>query len=44
MQTSVGKVEAEKRHRFMVMFLREFFNEVNAPDEWGEILNKFDKT
>ena len=43
MQTNAGKVEAEKRHRFMVMFLREFFDEVDASNKWGEILNNFDK-
>ncbi|MBE6462905.1 MAG: HD domain-containing protein [Alphaproteobacteria bacterium] len=43
MQTNEGKVEAEKRHRFMVMFLREFFDEVDASQNWGEILSKFDK-
>lgn len=40
MQTKVGKREAEKRHLFMIAFLREFFDEMCA-DEWQEYLNKF---
>ena len=40
MQTKVGKMEAEKRHLFMIAFLREFFDEVRA-DEWQEYLDKF---
>ena len=43
MQTNAGKIEAEKRHKFMVMFLKEFFDEVGASSKWGEILNNFDK-
>ena len=43
MQTKAGEKEAEKRHMFMVMFLREFFDEVDASQNWGEILSKFDK-
>ena len=40
MQTKVGKMEAEKRHLFMIAFLREFFDEVRA-DEWQKYLDKF---
>ena len=43
MQTETGRKMAEKRHQFMVEFLREFFDEVNASVKWGQILNNFDK-
>lgn len=43
MQTNKGRLEAEKRHKFMIEFLKEFFNEVNASDNWNEILKKIDK-
>ncbi len=39
MQTETGRREAERRHRFMVAFLEEFFEEVNAP-QWAEYLKE----
>jgi hypothetical protein len=41
MQTEVGRCEAERRHRFMVAFLNEFFDEVSADDEWYNLLKNF---
>ena len=41
MQTDEGRKLAEKRHRFMVEFLREFFEEVEAKKEWQERLSEF---
>ena len=41
MQTEVGRCEAERRHRFMVAFLNEFFGEVSADDEWYNLLKNF---
>ena len=40
MQTEIGKIEAQKRHDFMVEFLREFFREVGAKVDWYKILEK----
>ncbi len=40
MRTEVGRKEAEKRHRFMVLFLREFFEEIQSP-EWRTYLDDF---
>lgn len=41
MQTEEGKAEAEKRHRFMVDFLKEFFREQNQA-EWIKFLEDFE--
>ena len=40
MQTETGKIEAQKRHDFMVEFLGEFFREVGAKENWYSILEK----
>ncbi|MFI3241288.1 MAG: HD domain-containing protein [Alphaproteobacteria bacterium] len=40
MQTDTGKNLAEKRHLFMIDFLRNFFNEQNL-NEWNDYLNKY---
>jgi uncharacterized protein len=40
MQTEAGKIEAEKRHKFMVTFLTEFFTEQNLP-EWLAYMKNF---
>lgn len=40
MLTSSGRKEATKRHDFMVSFLRQVFDEENAP-EWHAYLNKY---
>ena len=40
MQTESGKKEANKRHDFMVEFLKEFFDEVGAKNDWYSILEK----
>ena len=40
MQTESGKKEANKRHEFMVEFLKEFFDEVGAKNDWYSILEK----
>ncbi len=40
MQTKAGKREAEKRHRFMVLFLTEFFEEQNN-NEWLNYLDTY---
>lgn len=42
MQTDCGKRLAEERHKFMLVFLREFFYEVNAKAEWEELLKDFE--
>ena len=41
MQTKEGKAEAEKRHDFMVAFLKEFFREQNQT-EWIKFLEDFE--
>lgn len=41
MQTEAGKREAEYRHRFMVLFLQQFFTETSAK-KWIEYLQKFE--
>lgn len=40
MQTQTGKKVAEKRHQFMVGFLRQFFEEQNLP-EWIKYLDDY---
>ena len=40
MLTEAGKKEAEVRHDFIVFFLRELFEEENAP-EWADYLNQY---
>lgn len=40
MLTEKGKAEALRRYEFLVSFLSEFFDEVNAP-EWQEYLKKY---
>ncbi len=39
MQTETGRRMAAQRHKFMVVFLEEFFEEVNVP-QWGEYLKE----
>ncbi len=39
MQTETGQKEAERRHKFMLLFLEEFFDEVKA-DDWQRYLQK----
>lgn len=39
MQTEAGRREAERRHKFMVLFLEEFFEETGAV-EWLEYLRR----
>lgn len=39
MQTESGKKEAKRRHRFMLLFLKEFFDEVKA-DDWRRYLQR----
>lgn len=41
MQTDAGRKEAEKRHLFMVLFLKQFFDEVGA-EKWLEYLQNFE--
>lgn len=41
MQTEVGRKEAERRHKFMIAFLTQFFDEVSADISWYERLKKF---
>jgi len=41
MQTAAGKQEAERRHRFMILFLNQFFAEVEE-EKWQEYLKKFE--
>ena len=40
MQTDAGRREAEKRHRFMIAFLQEFFADVEAP-EWQSYMDSY---
>ena len=40
MQTKAGQREAEKRHQFMVLFLQEFFDEIQA-SSWRAYLDDF---
>ncbi len=40
MQTEVGKKEAQKRHNFMVKFLKQFFEEQNLP-RWQSYLEDY---
>lgn len=40
MQTAVGKKEAEKRHKFMIEFLQQFFAEQNLVI-WQDFLERF---
>lgn len=40
MQTEAGRREAECRHKFMLSFLEEFFDEVGA-DDWQQYLQKW---
>lgn len=40
MQTEVGKKEAQKRHAFMINFLKQFFEEQNLP-EWQNYLDDY---
>lgn len=40
MQTEVGRREAERRHKFMLLFLNEFFGEIGA-DVWLEYMKKW---
>lgn len=40
MQTPVGKKEAQKRHDFMVLFLRQFFQEQNLKN-WEKFLDDY---
>lgn len=42
MMTETGRAEAEKRHSFMLIFLRHFFEEQGCP-EWIDYLEKFEK-
>ena len=42
MQTEAGRKMAEKRHLFMVEFLKEFFDEVDARDEWWNVLKEYE--
>lgn len=42
MQTEAGKTEAERRHAFMIKFLKEFFRE-QKEDRWLEYLDNFEK-
>lgn len=41
MQTKTGKLEAKKRHKFMISFLEQFFVEVKADKCWFDLLDKF---
>ena len=41
MQTEVGRKEAERRHKFMIAFLTQFFDEVSADISWYERLKNF---
>ena len=41
MQTKAGRREAERRHKFMLLFLEEFFLEVDAQD-WSSYLQIYD--
>ena len=41
MMTAAGKKEAEKRHHFMVGFLRQFFEEQGCTD-WVEFLQRYE--
>jgi len=40
MMTSSGKEEAVRRHEFMIVFLRQYFEENNA-DEWLKYLDAY---
>lgn len=40
MLTAPGKIEAEKRHKFLTTFLKEYFKETNSPT-WRRYLNNF---
>lgn len=40
MQTPAGKKEAQKRHQFMILFLKQFFMEQNAL-EWLNYLDRY---
>lgn len=40
MQTEVGKAEAQSRHEFMIVFLRQFFNEQKL-DNWNKYLDDY---
>lgn len=42
MQTEAGRAEAEKRHKTMVIFLKEFFSEQNLP-QWTAYLTAFEQ-
>lgn len=42
MMTASGRREAEKRHEFMLFFLRRFFEEQGCP-EWLEYLEQYEK-
>lgn len=42
MQTNSGRVEAEKRHKFMISFLQRFFEEYGV-DDWNKILENYKK-
>lgn len=41
MQTETGKIEAQKRHDFMISFLEQFFSEVKADKCWFDLLEQF---
>lgn len=40
-QTKSGRIEAQKRHDFMVSFLEQFFIEVKADKCWFDLLDNF---
>ena len=40
MQTEIGKKEAQKRHDFMIKFLKQFFEEQNLP-QWQSYLDDY---
>lgn len=42
MLTDTGKKEALERHKFMLLFLKEYFNEQNLPI-WNEYLDNYVK-
>ncbi len=42
MFTDKAKAVAKQRHDFMLLFLREFFTEENAPDAWYDLLKEYE--
>jgi poly(3-hydroxyalkanoate) synthetase len=44
MMTYAGKQNSKKRHKIMIDFLQNFFEEKNVSEKWYNMLNNFKKT